>query len=162
YKAEQLGYHSQIIGAGRKINDEMGKYVVSQFVKQIIQSSQIVKNAKVAIFGITFKENVSDVRNTKIIDIIKELETYGIEVVVCDPVARVEEVKREYDITLIKQDELPKINAAILGVPHADFLKKDFQEKLDNLFVNEKVIFDIKGVFDREKLLKKDYFYSSL
>ena len=98
YKAQQMGYHSQIILAGRKINDEMGKYVAENTVKKMIQANRQIKGAKVAILGITFKENCPDSRNTRVIDIVRELQEYGIQVQVIDPVADAGEVKREYGI----------------------------------------------------------------
>lgn len=101
YKAEQLGYHSQIILAGRKINDDMGKYVANNIIKKLIKAEQPVKGAKVAILGITFKENCPDVRNTKVLDIIKELEEFGVDVIVHDPVADKEKVWEEYRINLV-------------------------------------------------------------
>src|SRR5699024_5181121 len=100
YKAEQLGYHSQIISAGRKINDDMSNFVAKSIIKQLIKAKQSVHDAKVAILGVTFKENCPDVRNTKIVDIIKELEDYGVQVIVHDPVADENDVQKTYDIVL--------------------------------------------------------------
>ena len=98
YKAEQLGYHSQIILSGRRINDDMGKYVAECLIKNLIKVNVPVKNAKIAILGFTFKENCPDVRNTKVINIIEELREYGIEPFIADPVADANEVNRLYDI----------------------------------------------------------------
>src|SRR5699024_4071497 len=120
-KAKKLGYHSQIISAGRKTNDEMGKHVASNTIKQLILSDQNVKGAKVAIFGVTFRENVPDIRNTKVIDIIDELKTYGVDVLVYDRVADNKEVTDIYDIDIIEKDELYDINAVVLAVSHDEF-----------------------------------------
>src|SRR5699024_1502205 len=120
YKAEELGYHSQIISAGRKINDEMGKHVASNVIKQLIHSGQQVKGADVAIFGITFKENVPDVRNTKIVDIINELKEYGVNTIIYDPVADKKDVKSTYNLDLATKEEMQNLNAIILAVPHEE------------------------------------------
>lgn len=161
YKAEQLGYHSQIISAGRKINDEMGKHVASNTVKQLILSDQNVKGAKIAIFGVTFKENVPDIRNTKVIDIIEELETYGVDVVVYDPVAEKEEVKDIYNLDIIGKEDLAAINAVVLAVPHGEFNHFTINE-FDQLYKDSKVMIDIKGTYDRESFESNGYHYWSL
>src|SRR5699024_8581792 len=128
YKAEQLGYKSQIILAGRKINDEMGKFVANNIVKQIILSDQKVKGSKVAIFGFTFKENVADVRNTKIIDIIDELKEFGIEVFVFDPVADEKDVEYQYGIKLVSKNDLTNLSAIVYAVPHKIFENYSIQD----------------------------------
>src|SRR5699024_7716264 len=139
YRAEQLGYHSQIILAGRKINDEMGKHVATNVIKQIILSGQPVKGAKVGIFGFTFKENVGDIRNTKVIDIIDELKEYGVEILVYDPLVKQEEAINEYDIQLVSEEELTELNAIILAVPHREF--DDYSiDFFDTLYEKEKVM----------------------
>lgn len=161
YKAEQLGYHSQIISAGRKINDEMGKHVASNTVKQLILSDQNVKGAKVAIFGVTFKENVPDIRNTKVIDIIDELKTYGVDVLVYDPVADNKEVKDIYDLDIIEKDELSDINAVVLAVSHDEFENYSIDE-YDQLYKDSKVMIDIKGTHNRESFELSGYYYWSL
>jgi len=161
YKAEQLGYHSQIILAGRKINDEMGKYVASNVIKQIIKSGQIVKGAKVAILGITFKEDVGDVRNTKVIHIIEELQDYGVDVLVYDPIADKEEVKSEYNIKLIEKEELNELNAIVLAVPHDVFTNYNI-DYFNKFYSDKKVFVDIKGSYQREQFESKGYLYWSL
>src|SRR5699024_3561025 len=158
YKAEQLGYHSQIILAGRKINDEMGKYAATNIIKQIILSGQSVKGSKVAIFGITFKENIGDVRNTRVIDIIDELNEYGVNILVYDLVANKEEVKQEYNIELVEETELNKLNAVVLAVPHNNFKNKTI-DSFNSLFNESKVMIDIKGVLNSEELKKHNYYY---
>src|SRR5699024_4406931 len=115
YKAEQLGYHSQIILAGRKINDNMGKHVASNVIKSMIHAKLNMNEARIGIFGLTFKENVPDVRNTKVIDIIKELNDYDVEVLVHDPVADSEDVKREFDLDLVRESELKDLDCIIFA-----------------------------------------------
>lgn len=182
YKAEQTGYHSQIILAGRKINDDMGKYVAENTVKKMIQANIQIKGAQVAIFGVTFKENCPDVRNTKVIDVIRELEEYGVVVMVVDPVADKEDLAREYNIKIVEMDEIKNMDALIFAVPHNEFKKielKDLREmyrlkernvtldvtneaaaSLENGTVNrENVLIDIKGIFDKEEAIKMNYLY---
>lgn len=121
YKAEQMGYHSQIILSGRKINDDMGKYVAESAVKKMIKANKQINGAKVAIFGVTFKENCPDVRNTKVVDVIKELEEYGVDVKVVDPQADKEDLWREYRINLCEIEDIKEMDAVIFAVPHDEF-----------------------------------------
>ena len=121
YKAEQMGYHSQIILSGRKINDDMGKYVAESTVKKMIKANKQINGAKVAIFGVTFKENCPDVRNTKVVDVIKELEEYGVDVKVVDPQADKEDLWREYRINLCEIEDIKEMDAVIFAVPHDEF-----------------------------------------
>lgn len=160
YKAEQLGYHSQIILAGRKINDDMGKYVASNIIKCLIKGDQPVKGANVAVFGITFKENCGDVRNTKIVDIITELEDYGVNVVVHDPLATKEEVKNEYNIELVEKDTLSNLHAVVIAVPHEEYKQTLTMEYLDSLYANDKkVLIDIKGMLNKKEFEANNYLY---
>ena len=161
YKAEELGYHSQIISAGRKINDEMGKHVASNVIKQLIHSGQQVKGADVAIFGITFKENVPDVRNTKIVDIINELKEYGVNTIIYDPVADKKDVKSTYNLDLATKEEMQNLNAIILAVPHEEF-KELSLNNFNSLYEGQKVFVDIKEVFDRKVFESDGYYYWSL
>ena len=144
YKAEQLGYHSQIILAGRKINDDMGKYVASNIIKKMIHAKQDVSKAKVAIMGLTFKEDCGDVRNTRVIDIIDELKDYEIDVVVHDPMADKEEVKREYGIDLVDKSEIKDVDAIVVAVGHQLFSNYNL-DNFDKLYKNpnKKVLIDI-------------------
>lgn len=161
YKAEELGYHSQIILAGRRINDDMGKYVAESMVKNLIRADIPVKGAKVAILGFTFKENCPDTRNTKVIDIYKELGEYGITPVVVDPAADADEAKRLYDITFESIEAVKNMDAVIVAVAHTEFLAMD-KEKVSSFFnpAHEKKVFmDIKGLFDRKDYLTEDYIY---
>ncbi|WP_039043099.1 nucleotide sugar dehydrogenase [Sporosarcina sp. ZBG7A] len=142
YKAEQLGYHSQIILSGRKINDDMGKYVAESTVKKMIKANKQINGAKVAIFGVTFKENCPDVRNTKVIDVIKELEEYGVEVKVVDPQADKEDLWREYGINLCEVEDIKEMDAVIFAVPHDEF--KGIQ------LVDVKMMFGVTGYVNSE------------
>lgn len=161
YKAEELGYHSQIILAGRRINDDMGKYVAESMVKNLIKADIPVKGAKVAILGFTFKENCPDTRNTKVIDIYKELGEYGITPVVVDPAADADEAGRLYGITFETMDAVKNMDAVIVAVAHKEFLSLD-KEKVGSFFNpahSKKVFMDIKGLFDRKEYLSEDYIY---
>lgn len=163
YKAEQLGYHSQIILAGRKINDDMGKYVANNIIKQLIKAEQPIKGAKVAILGITFKENCPDVRNTKVVDIIKELEEFGVDVLVHDPVADKEEVWEEYRINLVDKDSLEDLNCVVLAVAHNEFKENYNLDFIDGLYVNDKkVLIDVKSIMNRKECEAREYVYWSL
>lgn len=159
YKAEMLGYHSQIILSGRRINDDMGKYVAESCVKNLIKADKTVKDAKVAILGFTFKENCPDTRNTKIIDIVNELKEYGINPAITDPVADVDEAKRLYDVEFVGMDEIRDMDAVILAVAHKEF--ESFQIKdIDGFFgAGKKVLLDIKGVLDRDSYENAGYSY---
>lgn len=164
YKAEQLGYHSQIILSGRKINDDMGKYIASNIIKKMIKAKQEIDGARVAIFGMTFKENVGDVRNTKIIDIINELAEYGVEVFVHDPVAEPEEVYDEFNIRLKEKEELHDLDCIVMAVPHREFQTGYEFDVLDSLYKDQdkKVLVDVKSVMDRKESEKRGYLYWSL
>lgn len=154
YKAEQLGYHSQIILSGRRINDDMGKYVAESLVKNLIKSDIPVKGAKVAILGFTFKENCPDTRNTKVIDIYRELGEYGITPMVVDPAADADEAKRLYGITFSRTTDIKDMDAVIVAVAHSQFLElsKEDIAGFFNAGHEVRVLMDIKGLFD-----KKDY-----
>lgn len=161
YKAEELGYHSQIILSGRRINDDMGKYVAESLVKMLIKADIPVKHAKVAILGFTFKENCPDTRNTKVIDIYRELGEYGIAPMVVDPAADAEEAKRLYGITFRTMEDISDMDAVIIAVAHDDFMQLD-KEKINTFYDTahkRKVLMDIKGVLDRNAYLSEDYLY---
>jgi UDP-N-acetyl-D-galactosamine dehydrogenase len=159
YKAEQIGYHSQIILAGRKINDDMGKYVAENTLKQLIKADRQIKGCKVLVMGITFKENCPDIRNSKVIDIINELKEYGIEIKVVDPLAAESEVKKEYGIKLSKLEDIIDVDAVIFAVPHEKF--KDITLKnLKKIYRDDKlVLIDIKGIFSRKEAEDLNYLY---
>ena len=159
YKAEMLGYHSQVILSGRRINDGMGKYVAEKCVKLLIASDKAVKNARVAILGFTFKENCPDTRNTKVIDIVRELNQYGINPVVYDPVADKQEAGVLYGIEFIDIKNIKKMDAVIVAVSH-DALKRMKIDDLVKLYSSDdKLLIDIKGIFDRKEMESAGFVY---
>ncbi len=161
YKAEQLGYHSQIILSGRRINDDMGKYVAESLVKNLIKSDLAVKGAKVAILGFTFKENCPDTRNTKVIDIYNELQEYGISPMVVDPAADAAEAKRLYGIDFASMDQINNMDAVIIAVSHDQFSGLT-QERIRSFYRPEnrkKVLVDIKGILDRKEYETEEFSY---
>jgi UDP-N-acetyl-D-galactosamine dehydrogenase len=133
HKADKLGYHPQVILAGRRINDGMGKYVAEQTVKQMIQRGFPVKAAKVNVLGLTFKENCPDLRNSRVIDVINELRSYGADVYVHDPVANPDEAVHEYGVTLTPWEALPKAHALVVAVAHREYQARPVQELVDKL-----------------------------
>ncbi|MDD1525334.1 nucleotide sugar dehydrogenase [Riemerella anatipestifer] len=141
-KAQEYGYHPEIILAGRRLNDSMGKYVAEQVVKTMIKKDIPVNNAEVLMLGVTFKENCPDVRNTKIVDVITALEDFGVKVTTYDPWACPEEVKHEYNIESTKKLPSQKFDAVVLGVAHKEF--KDID--LSSLKKDNAVVYDVKGV----------------
>ncbi len=162
YKAEQLGYHSQIILSGRQINDDMGKYVAESIVKNLIKADVAIKTAKVAILGFTFKENCPDTRNTKIIDIYNELKEYGITATVADPTADADEAKRLYDMEFVDMDTITDCDAVVLAVAHEQFkdlTQKDFDEMFKSGANSKKVLADIKGLLNRKEYEEAGYNY---
>lgn len=162
YRAEQFGYHSQIILAGRRINDDMGKYVAEQTVKQLIAADKTIKSAKVGCLGITFKEDCPDARNSKVNDIIKELKEYGITPVICDPVADAPDVKKFYGVDLVSIEELKDLDCLIIAVAHKEF-KALAMGDIAKMFKNEpngkKVVIDVKGVRNKEEFNALGYRY---
>jgi UDP-N-acetyl-D-galactosamine dehydrogenase len=151
YKAEMVGYHPQVILAGRRINDSMGKFIAEQTVKQLIQAGSYIKGAKINVLGVTFKENVPDLRNSKVADLIAELRAYGAEVFVHDPVADPIEAREEYGIELLPWDGLPKADALVVAVPHRQLIRSPlsaYDEKLtpNGCFVDVKAQFDYRAL----------------
>jgi UDP-N-acetyl-D-galactosamine dehydrogenase len=151
HKAEMVGYHPQVILAGRRINDGMAKFVAEKTVKSMISSGFHVKGSKVNVIGLTFKENCPDLRNSKVADIVHELESYGCDVHVYDPVAEAEEAQHEYGIKLESWEDLPKADALVVAVPHKEVLAHsllDFQSKLNDngCFIDVKSQFDPKAI----------------
>lgn len=161
YKAEELGYHSQIILSGRRINDDMGKYVAENTVKNLIKADASIKNAKIAILGFTFKENCPDTRNTKIIDIYNELREYGITPIIADPEADADEAKRLYGIEFVDINDIKDCDAVILAVAHEQFksVSMDDFEKMFKHNENANVLVDIKGLLDRKEYENAGYIY---
>ncbi|MBE5741936.1 MAG: nucleotide sugar dehydrogenase [Clostridiales bacterium] len=159
YKAEMLGYHSQVILAGRRINDDMGKYVAENVVKNLIKAEKAVKNAKVAILGFTFKENCPDTRNSKIYDIVTELREYGIEPTIADPTADAKEAKQLYGVEFVDISTIKDMDAIVLAVAHNEFAHFTVEE-MDKMFgKGKKVLLDIKGLLDRKTFEKAGYSY---
>ena len=161
YKAEQLGYHSQIILSGRRINDDMGKYVAESVVKKLISADLPVKGAKVAILGFTFKENCPDTRNTKVIDIYNELGEYGIVPIVVDDTADASEAKRLYGIEFKTMADVKDMDAVILAVAH-DNLKGISKDRMDSLYNpnnKSRILADIKGILNKSEYTDTDYIY---
>ena len=153
FKAEALGYHPQVILAGRRINDGMGKYLAETAVKQLIRMGVRVGTAKVGILGFTFKEDVPDLRNTRVIDVVRELEEYGVSVVVHDPEAAPEEALREYGQKLSPLEELQDLDALILAVPHKAYrslIPADLRARFAR--PDRALLMDAKGFFDRESV----------
>jgi UDP-N-acetyl-D-galactosamine dehydrogenase len=144
-KAQEVGYHPEIILAGRRLNDSMGAYVANETIKHMIKKDIKVKNANVLMLGFTFKENCPDVRNTKVIDIINELNAYHVNLTVVDPWAELAEVKHEYNVTTQKELPNSKFDAIVLAVGHNEFKEIDIQSYLNP----NHVIFDVKGLLDR-------------
>jgi UDP-N-acetyl-D-glucosamine/UDP-N-acetyl-D-galactosamine dehydrogenase len=162
YEAEKLGYHSQIILSGRKINDGMGEFVSDAIIKQLILANKVVRQAKVVILGITFKENCPDIRNSKVIDIITNLKEYSINPIIVDPWANSEETKAEYGIDLAKLEEIHDADCIVFAVAHDQF-KLLSLEKMNQLFadipMNERVIIDVKSILNKEDILEQGYNY---
>lgn len=159
YKAEMLGYHSQIILSGRRINDDMGRYCAENCVKSLIAADKSVKGSKVAILGFTFKENCPDTRNTKIIDIVNELNEYGIQPVIADPEADAEEAKRLYGVEFVDIESIKGMDAVILAVAHTDFSNFTISEMNEFYGEGKKVLLDLKGLLNRNEYEDAGYSY---
>ncbi len=161
YKAEMLGSHSQVILAGRRINDDMGKYVAENVVKKLIDAGKQIKNANVAILGLTFKEDCPDTRNTKVVDIISELREYGITPIICDPVADKDEAKKLYGIDFVNMSEIADMDAVIIAVAHNEFRSLTLDE-IAKLFKADSacnVLVDVKGILDRKEVENRGFSY---
>ena len=162
YEAEKLGYHSQIILNGRIVNDGMGAYVASAAIREMICAGKVVRNARVYILGLAFKENCSDIRNSKVIDIIGELKKYGINPAVVDPQADKEEAKAEYDVELKSMDTIKNADCLIVAVAHNEFRTLN-PDTLDAMFADvkqeEKVLVDVKGIYNTDAIMEKGFTY---
>ncbi|WP_286760822.1 nucleotide sugar dehydrogenase [Salegentibacter sp. UBA1130] len=141
-KAQELGYHPEIILAGRRMNDSMGKYVASEVIKLMLQNELKVKGANILVLGITFKENCPDVRNTKVVDVVKELQSYGTNITIYDPLANPAEVKHEYGLQTTNKLPKQRFDAVVLTVAHKEFLEME----LDALKNDSAVVYDVKGI----------------
>lgn len=160
YKAEQIGYHSQVILAGRRINDDMGRYVAENLVKSLIRAEKPVKGARVAVLGFTFKENCPDTRNSKVYDIVRELREYGIEPLISDPTADANEAKQLYGVDFVPFTEIRDMDAVILAVAHTAFAKLSMDEVAGFFRAGDKpVLLDVKGLLDRNQYEQAGYCY---
>ena len=162
YKAQEVGYDSQIIASGRKVNEEMSKHVALEIVKQLISLGKVVKGSTVALFGITFKEDCPDVRNTKIVDIINYLKKYDINVLVYDPVADKDETYRSYNVELVDYDEVNNVDAIVIAVAHNEFRKLSLDDLEQKYIDKRKALIDLKGISNKEEVEKKGIRYWSL
>eukprot|EP01156_Anaeramoeba_ignava_P011218 Anaeramoba_ignava/a482361_23.p1 GENE.a482361_23~~a482361_23.p1 ORF type:complete len:440 (-),score=46.10 a482361_23:853-2172(-) len=162
YEAEKMGYHSQIILSGRNINDSMGKFVADAIIKKLILANKVVRQSKVVILGVAFKENTPDTRNSKVVDIIDSLREYGINPIVIDPEVDSEEIKCEYGIDLVDIKDVNDADCLVLAVAHDSFKKMTWNE-IDSLFLDgknqEKVFIDVKSIFDIKEVKEKGYSY---
>jgi len=156
HKADMLGYHPQVILAGRRINDSMGKFIAEQTIKQMIASGSHIKGSKVNVLGLTFKENCGDLRNSKVIDIINELKTYGVDVIVTDPQAESAEAEHEYGVSLTPWDELPKADAIVAAVSHREFASLSVAQLGEKLVAGGAFV-DVKAAFDEAALKAAGY-----
>lgn len=157
-KAEELGYHAEVILSGRKTNDNMGKFIAEKTIKKLIEAGKVVKNSHVLIMGLTFKENCPDLRNSKVEDIIKELKEYNVNVSVTDPLANKLEAVKEYGVELKSIEDIEEIDALIIAVAHNEYKKlniKTFKEKFKDK--NNMVLIDIKGILNKEEAIKEGY-----
>jgi len=152
YKAELLGYQPQVILAGRRINDGMGKFIAEQTVKQMITAGNAVKGARVLMLGLTFKEDCADLRNSRVIDVIHELEEYGVEVLIHDPVAEPEEAKHEYGVELVDLESVDKVDAIVAAVAHRQFIEGGLARFAAMAGGRSVPFMDVKSVFDKVEL----------
>jgi len=159
FKAESMGYHPEMILAGRRINDGMAKYISERAVKMLIKAGKQVRKATVAVFGLTFKENVPDLRNTKVVDIISELKDYGVEVIVNDPLADRSEAKKYYGIDIVDMDDLPVVDAVIIAVMHGEYKKMGLLNITKLCCSTASIILDIKGGFGEDAAKMDNIYY---
>lgn len=162
YEAERLGYHSQIVASGRKVNDGMGEFVADAAIHQMIHSGKAPKGTRVVVLGITFKEDCPDTRNTKVVDVIRRLQEYGVDIRVVDPWANGDSVRAEYGIDLVPLEQVHDAECVILAVAHTDFRELGGPE-LDALFAegspDEKILLDVKGIVSPEVISGSGYRY---
>jgi UDP-N-acetyl-D-galactosamine dehydrogenase len=156
HKADMIGYHPQVILAGRRINDGMGKFIAEQTIKHMIAGGSHVKGARVNVLGLTFKENCGDLRNSKVIDIIKELQSYGVEVCVTDPQAAADEAMHEYGVNLLRWHDLPRADAIVAAVSHKEFSALAIDD-IDKKLVKGGAFIDVKAAFNQEELAMAGY-----
>ncbi len=159
YKADMMGYHSQVILSGRRINDGMGKYIAENVVKSLIKAEKPVKNARVAVLGFTFKENCRDTRNTKVFDIVNELREYGIEPYISDPWADADEARRLYCVEFTDMGSVRNMDAVIFAVAHREFAEMSIKEVGAFFGDGRRVLIDVKGIFSRSEYEAAGYLY---
>jgi UDP-N-acetyl-D-galactosamine dehydrogenase len=147
HKAEMLGYHPEVILAGRRINDSMATFVAQQTVKQLLRAGNPVSNAKVIMLGLTFKENCSDLRNSKVADVVRELQDFGCDVAVHDPVAAIDDAMHEYGIPLVTWQDLPEADAIVAAVSHQEYLAMPPTDLLAKLKPGG-IFVDVKSAYD--------------
>jgi UDP-N-acetyl-D-galactosamine dehydrogenase len=155
YRSQQMGYHPQVILAGRKTNDDMGKFVAENAVKQLIRMGKNVCSVKVAILGFAFKENCPDTRNTRVIDVVHELESYGLSPQIADPLADAREVKEHYSVDLVSQEKIRNVDCLIIAVAHRDFINLN----LGDFLVPGGLLVDVKGMYEPSTVVKNGYKY---
>ncbi|WP_307396149.1 nucleotide sugar dehydrogenase [Bacillus horti] len=163
YKAEDVGYHSKIILASRHINDGMGKYVAENIIKTLVRMKQDIKNTRIAIFGLTYKENCTDIRNTKVTDILKELKEYDMTPLVVDPFANPLQAYEEYGIELSELPAIGELNVAVVAIPHQPFVQMGVAD-FNKLFSTQqsKIMMDVKGIYSRAEFERNGFYYWSL
>ena len=164
YKAEEIGYQPQVILAGRRINDQMGKFVAETTIKQLIKADRAVKGARVLVLGLTFKEDVPDIRNTKVVDIVRELQEYGVKILVHDPVANADDARKEYGIDLVDLDAVEPVDAVVLAVAHQEYRSFD-AERLMGLCSTQNgagVIMDVKNILNKTEIESSGLVYWTL
>jgi UDP-N-acetyl-D-galactosamine dehydrogenase len=162
FKAESVGYHPEMILAGRRINDGMGKYIAERTVKMLIKQGKTVKGAKVALLGITFKENVPDLRNTRVVDIVHELNDYGVDVLIHDPLADPQEAKEHYGLEMVSLETLRGADAAVVAVLHKDYEAMGLEGVAALCSNGDPIVVDVKSAFDKNLALQKKINYWQL
>jgi UDP-N-acetyl-D-galactosamine dehydrogenase len=158
HKAEELGYHPQVILAGRRINDDMAKFAAQSVIKRMLQNGIDVARSKVGVLGVTFKENCPDIRNSKVVDLIRELQNWGVTVVVKDPWVKPEDLQREYGIAMGEIDSENQVDSLIVAVGHKEF--RQLTPEVLKTYCNQKhqpVIGDLKALYDRHDLLANGF-----
>lgn len=157
HKAEMVGYHPQVILAGRRINDNMSRYVAKCLIKKMVQNGIDLSTAKIGVLGVTFKENCPDIRNSKVVDLINELNTWGVEVVISDPWAEPEEVKEEYGFDLVDFDSLQNLDSIVVAVGHNEFRSLTPADLIKLSHAGKPVLADVKAIFERESLVEAGF-----
>lgn len=157
HKAEMVGYHPQVILAGRRINDNMSRYVAKCLIKKMVQNGIDLSTAKIGVLGVTFKENCPDIRNSKVVDLIGELNTWGVDVVIADPWAEPEEVKEEYGFDLVDFDSLHNLDSIVVAVGHNEFRSLTPKDLIKLTHTGKPVLADVKAIFERESLVEAGF-----